>query len=283
MDWARAKTILIVAFIITNIFLAYNVWETKHYGHRSERISSESIHEVVSILGQRGILISAPIPKDLYTNEILTVEYMEINTDELLESIYGRKGVNAIVQGDSSRHSENGIIVEVKNNREIFYNNLNLRNGTGGSLTEQQALEAAEDFLRKHNLYKETMVIDSITKTDGGYSLAYDQQYKDKLLEVSIVEMEITPGGVRSMHMLWLNPVKVESSRKKISHAVDALIKVASRKDVQERAPVEIDSIRLVHYYDWEAAREGEAFPAWRISVNGEEYYVNALSGQVSK
>jgi len=58
---------------------------------------------------------------------------------------------------------------------------------------------------------------------------------------------------------------------------------VASRREVQESVPAEIDSIRLVHYFDWESAREGEAFPAWRISVNGEEYYVNALSGQVSK
>ncbi len=283
MDWARAKTILIIAFVITNIFLAYNVWQTKYYGHRSERISDDRIEELVDILQQRGMRVSAPIPKDLYTNEILTVEYMEIDTDGLMETVFGRKVINPVFQGDSARYSERGIVLEVKNNREIFYKNLNIRNKLKQSLTQQQAIKTCEDFLKEHNLYNPSMVVESVEATEEGYFLSFDQRYKDKLLEKSFVEMEVTSGGVHSLHMLWLNPVKAENSRKKISHAIDALIKVASRKEVQESGPAEIDSIRLVHYFDWESAREGEAFPAWRISVNGEAYYVNALTGQVSK
>jgi regulatory protein YycI of two-component signal transduction system YycFG len=111
MDWAKAKTILIIAFVITNIFLAYNVWNTKYYGHRSERISDDRIEELVDILQQRGMRVSAPIPKDLYTKEILTVEYMEIDTDGLMETVFGREGINPVVQGDSVRHSERGIVL----------------------------------------------------------------------------------------------------------------------------------------------------------------------------
>ena len=113
MDWARAKTILIIAFVITNIFLAYNVWQTKYYGHRSERISDDRIEELVNILQQRGISVSAPIPKDLYTNEILTVEYMEIDTDGLMETVFGTKGINTVVQGESVRHALRSIVLEV--------------------------------------------------------------------------------------------------------------------------------------------------------------------------
>ena len=283
MDWARAKTILIIAFVITNIFLAYNVWQTKYYGHRSERMSDDRIEELVAILQQRGIRVSAPIPKNLYTDEILTVEYMEIDTERLMESVFGRKGINPVVQEESVRHSERGLVLEVKNSREIFYKNLNFRNKPKQGLTEQQAVKTCEDFLKEHNLYNPSMVVESVEETEEGYLLSFDQQYKDKLLEISFVEMEVTSDGVHSLHMLWLNPVKAENSRKKISHAIDALIKVASRKEVQGSAPAEIDSIRLVHYFDWESAREGEAFPAWRISVNGDAYYVNALTGQVSK
>lgn len=283
MDWARAKTILIIAFVITNIFLAYNVWETKYYGHRSERMGEDRIEELVSILEQRGMRVSAPIPKDLYTDEILTVEYMKIDTDGLMETVFGRKGINPVIQGDSVRYSERGIVLEVKNNREIFYKNLNLRNKPKQGLTQQQAVKTCEDFLKEHDLYNPSMVVKSVEETEEGYFLSFDRRYKDKLLEISFVDMEVTADGVHSLHMLWLNPVKAENSRKKISHAIDALIKVASRREVQESVPAEIDSIRLVHYFDWESAREGEAFPAWRISVNGEAYYVNALTGKVSK
>lgn len=283
MDWARAKTILIIAFIVTNIFLAYNVWEAKFYGHRSERISDERVEELVTILQRKDVHVGVPIPKDMYTGELLTVEYMEINMDGLLKTVYGREGISPIVQGDSVRYSENGIVLEVKNNREIFYNNLALRNKPKEGLTEQQAVKTAEDFLKEHNLYNAAMVIESVEAVEGGYLLSFGRQYKDKLLEVSFVEMEVALNGVRSMHMLWLNPVKEENSRKRICHAIDALIKVASLKEVQESVPAKIDDIRLVHYFDWGTAREGEAFPAWRISVNGKGYYVNALTGQVGK
>ncbi len=283
MDWARAKTILIIAFIITNAFLAYNVWETKYYGYRNERISDQSISEVVSILEGRGIQVNTSIPKDIYANGILTVEYMEINVQELMEAVYEKKGIVPVTQGDSVKHVEDGIILEVKNNKEIFYNNLDLRNKPKVGLSQQDAVKIGEDFLKKYNLYKPSMVIDSVVPIQDGYSLSLVQQYKDKLLEVSIVEMEVTSGGVHSMHLLWLNPMKMEASRKKIIHAIDALIKVAGQKEVMKSVPVEVDTIRLVHYFDWATAREGQAFPAWKVSVNGQAYYVNAFSGQINK
>ncbi|MFA7214888.1 MAG: two-component system regulatory protein YycI, partial [Bacillota bacterium] len=267
----------------TNIFLAYNVWEAKYYGHRNERISDDSIREVVEILGQRGIQVNTPIPRDIYTDEILTARYTEIDAAELIKTVYQGKDVFPGAKGDSIRYSEDGIVLEIKNNREVFYNNLSLRNQPKGNLTEEQAVDIAENYLRENGLYKPTMTIDSVVPNGDGYLLSFLQKYKDKLLEVSVVEMEVTSGGVNSMHMLWLDPVKAERSRKKISHAVDALIKVAGQKEILKRVPVEIDSIRLVHYFDWKTAREGEAFPAWRICVDGEAYYVNALSGQISK
>jgi hypothetical protein len=283
MDWAKAKTILIVAFIITNIFLAYNVWETKYYGYRSERISDKSISEVVAILEEKGIKTKVSIPKDIYVNGILTVEYMETDIHKLFGTVFESNNTYTAVQDDSTKHVEGGKILEVKNNKEIFYNNLDLRNMPKDDLTELEAVRIGEDFLKNNNLYKPSMMVDSIVPIDNGYYLTYVQQYKDKPLEVSIVEMEITSGGVYSMHMLWLNPVKMQPGRKKIVHALDALIKVADREEVMGNTPVEIDKISLVHYFDWETAREGEAFPAWKICVNGEAYYVNALTGQIDK
>jgi regulatory protein YycI of two-component signal transduction system YycFG len=283
MDWARAKTILITAFIITNIFLAYNVWQTKYYGYHSERISDRSISQVVEILQDKGIQVNASVPKDIYVDGILTVEYMEIDTDKLFSAVFGDNCTYPAPRDDSVKFVEGGKILEVKNNKEIFYNNLDLRNTPMNGLAEQQAVKIGENFLREYNLYKDTMTVDSIQPIENGYYLSYAQQYKNKPLEVSVVELEITSGGVYSMHMLWLDPVKMHSERTKIVHALDALIKVAGRREVADNAPVVIDSISLVHYFDWETAKEGEALPAWKISVDGEAYYVNALTGQIDR
>src|SRR5690554_4646587 len=209
MDWARAKTILITAFIITNIFLAYNVWQTKYYGYHSERISDRSISQVVAILQEKGIQVNASVPKDIYVDGILTVEYMEIDTDKLFSAVFGDSNTYPAPRDDSVKFMEGGKILEVKNNNEIFYNNLDLRNMAMNGLTEQEAVKIGENFLKEYNLYKDTMTVDSIQPIENGYYLSYAQQYKNKPLEVSVVELEITSGGVYSMHMLWLDPVKM--------------------------------------------------------------------------
>lgn len=283
MDWARAKTILIAAFIITNIFLAYNVWQAKYYGYTSERISEQSISEMVAILEGKDIKVKAPIPKDIYVDGILTVEYMEIDAQQLFETVFDHNYTNPTIHGDTIKHVKGGTILQIKNNREIFYNNLDLRSMPRASLTEQEALMIGENFLKKLGLYRDAMVTESIRPTDNGYHLSFGQLYKNRPLEISTVEMEVTAEGVYSMRMLWLNPVETQPGRKKIIHALDALIKLAGRREVLDNTPVEIDSIDLVHYFDWETAREGEALPAWRICVNNHPYYVNALTGQIDR
>ncbi len=283
MDWGRAKTILIVAFIITNVFLAYNLWSSKYYGHRSERISSVNIDEVIEILDKKGVHVNAPIPKDIYTNEMLTVEYSQINIGQLAETIYGERDVRPKATAETIRYSEDGIVLEVKDNREIFYNNLGLRDRPTVLLTEQEGMDIAEDFLREHSLYRSTMIIDSIAPTDKGFSIFFAQKYKDTLLEVSILSMEVTSEGVRSMRMLWPEPVKAEKERKRISHAIDALIKVAGQRELLDERPVEVRSIKLIHYFDWDAAKGGETLPVWRICTDSGTYYVNALSGKIIK
>lgn len=283
MDWGRAKTILIIAFIVTNMFLAYNVWETKHHGYRSGQISDISIEEVVEALSERDIYVNVPVPRDLYIKEALTVEYSYIDTAQLTEEFYGGKDVPPVIRDDMARYSDDGIVLEIKNHRELFYNNLRLRNEPADPLAEQEAISIAEGFLKGYGLYKPAMTLGSVTPIEKGHVLSFSQQYKGILLEMSVVEMEVTSAGVHSMHMLWLEPVKAERNRKRIIHAVDALIKVAGQKEILDKTPVEIGSIELVYHFDWETAGEGEALPAWRICADGEAYYVDALSGQIIK
>lgn len=280
MDWSRAKTILIIAFIITNLFLGYNVWQKSSYGYVDERAMEDRITEVVAILESKGVEVEAPIPKDTQIQGILTVEYMEISPQELASLIFGDRKVYPVTQENSVKYVEGSEILEIKNNREVFYTNLDRRNGYGRNLSERDAIRIGETFLKDIKLYKPGMVIDSIAQTQTGYFINYIQQYQGRQVEISLVQMEITSKGVYSMHMIWLNPVRIDNNKKKIIPAVEALIKVVSKKEIAGTPPVIIDGINLIYYFDWEDAKEGEAFPVWKIGVNGESYYINALTGQ---
>ncbi|MBA1334683.1 MAG: hypothetical protein HPY66_2587 [Firmicutes bacterium] len=280
MDWSRAKTILIIAFIITNLFLGYNVWQKSSYGYVDERAKEERITEVVALLESKGVEVEVVIPRDTQMQGILTVEYMEIFPQELASLLFRDRSVYPVTQGNSVKYVDGSEILEIKNNREVFYTNLDRRNGQGGNLLERDAIRIGETFLKEIKLYKPGMVIDKIASTETGYYINYIQQYQGRQVEVSLVQMEVTSKGVYSMHMLWLNPVRIDNNTKKIIPAIEALIKVVSKKEIAGKPPVIIEGINLIYYFDWEDAKEGEAFPVWKIRVNGKNYYINALTGQ---
>jgi hypothetical protein len=280
MDWARAKTILIIAFIVTNIFLGYNVWQTKYYGYQDARIKEERIGEVISILEAKGIKVNCSIPRDIFIKGILTVEYMDIVPEELASHVFGKDKAFPIKQENSVKYMNGNKVLEIKNKREIYYTDLDQRSEPEESFTEHDAIKIGEGFLKNLNLYRRSMVVGEVVPTRMGYSVNFVQEYKGKLVEISFVQMEVTSKGVYSMHMLWLNPLKMDSSRKRIIPAVEALIKAVSKKEISSNTPTIIDSIKLIYYFDWEDAKEGEAFPVWKIRLNGENYYINALTGQ---
>jgi hypothetical protein len=280
MDWSKAKTILIVAFIITNIFLGYNVWETKYQAYKDKNISRDKVGEILSALEARGIEIGFPLPKDTYMQGTMTVEYMEVDPGTLAFKVFDGREIYPVEKGDLIRYVDTERVLEIINRREIFYTDLGAGRKPVAMPDEQQAVKKAEEFLSRLGLYRSEMQLDKVVPTELGYSLKYVQRYNDKLVEISIVEMDVTQRGIYSMHMLWLNTVKVDGGKKRVIPSVEALIKVVNSKGVLKEAPVVIESMDLVHYFDWEDAKEGEALPAWKVCIDGRHYYVNALTGQ---
>jgi len=279
MDWSRAKNILIIAFLLTNIILAFNIYN----GYRDLLVSDQEISEVIEILNEKGIEINSDIPRDASIPGILTVEYREFVPAKLAAGFFGDASLEPIKQDDSTIFMGNGKKLEVKNNSEIIYLDLSLKDELKSDLAANDAVNISKDFLIKTGLYNSSMIVDEVISTEKGYSVTYAQKYEDKPLEVSIVQLEVTPRGVYSLYMLWLNPKSMENDRKKIIPASQAVLKVVSTNEIFKNASVKIEDIKLVYYFNWKGAKEGEAFPAWKIRVNEENYYINALTGQYHK
>lgn len=279
MDWSRAKSILIVAFLLTNIFLIFNLYNE----HRDLSVSVQEINEVTQILNEKGIKINANIPRNASIPGILTVEYQEFSPAQLTSSFFGEENMKPVKQNGSTIFIKDEKKLEIKNNREIIYLDLKLRDDPRDDLTSNDATNISKEILRRTGLFRSSMIVDRVVPSKKGYYITYVQEYEDVLLEVSFVQLEVTPRGVYSLYMLWLNPKNMEKDRKKIVPASQALLKVVSRKEFLKETPTRIDDIRLVYYFNWKEAKEGEAFPAWKIVVDGENFYVNALTGQFDK
>ena len=279
MDWARVKTILIIAFLFTNIFLIYNIYNEYRYSS----IIQQRVDEVIEIISQKGVKVNTDIPEDSFIQGTLTVRYREFSPQQLASSLLDNRDLTPVKKDMSTIFMGKHKKLEIKNNKEIIYLDLDLKNDLRGNLSPEDAVSMSRNFLKKTGLYTPSMTLDRIVPIEKGYSITFAQEYKGLLLEISFVDIEVTPRGVYSMHMLWLEPVGMEKGRRKIIPAAEALLKVVSRKEVLKKDSAEVESIRLVYYFNWEGAKEGEAFPAWKIKVDGKDYYINALTGQFEK
>lgn len=100
MNWYRAKTILIVFFVLTNIFLLYNIIFT---GRNDTYIKDEIILYTTDILKKNGIEINTDIPKKKKTVRQFNANNIVTDYDEFAKTLLGEEyqktSENAYVSG----------------------------------------------------------------------------------------------------------------------------------------------------------------------------------------
>jgi len=78
MDWTKAKTILIVALLATNLFLIYS-HQTRHID-----VGEEGNDEAIAqLMEQRNLELAVEIPKDHPNVHILHGEYLSVDDEEV--------------------------------------------------------------------------------------------------------------------------------------------------------------------------------------------------------
>ncbi|GFR38213.1 hypothetical protein PRECH8_15090 [Insulibacter thermoxylanivorax] len=86
MEWGRAKSILILAFLMLNLVLGYQLWDSK-LKFSNERNEIELIaDEVLSIAAGKNITVDARVPRETPRMNEITVTFGE-------EGIIGRQGL----------------------------------------------------------------------------------------------------------------------------------------------------------------------------------------------
>ena len=85
MDWNKSNSILIIAFIVLNIFLLLATFSNVFSDNSNTVIIGDFKENVESILKNKNINIKCEIPKDIYLLPVLETEYdmIEINNEFL--------------------------------------------------------------------------------------------------------------------------------------------------------------------------------------------------------
>lgn len=269
MDWAKAKNILIIAFILTNLLLIYVLVDTKDLEDPTLKV--EFIKDVKNMLLEKNININCEIPKTTPSLPLLTVEYESYDPHKLADRFF--KDYSRELNEDSFVFKSEAERLIVKNRKEIEYEN-NSNTNKYDKITKSNIDTIIRDFLIDKGFSVDDYVLDSIKEDNGTYYVKYNKKYKDIVIESSYMDFKIDNSGVKKFSRLWINPLGLDDNGIKVSSAPRALLRLISIEEVYGKS---IERIDLSYYFspknhssigDLKDAKQAKAIPAWRITFD---------------
>lgn len=270
MDWSKAKTILIIAFIITNIFVLYVIMDEKPADEPT--VSKEFIANVEQLLKDKGINIDTDIPTDIPHLNSVIVEFETADAQQLNKDYFNNKGIIEYKQNIKEIKKKNESILVI-NDRLIMYENKR-EEEVYKDLDEDKAIEISKQFINNGNFNTSDMKLTFIKEENGVFFIEYSKIYDDILVERTFTNLQVDKRGVKRFERQWLNTKELGKVDIYISTAPKALLTLL---DMQEGYDKTITDISLCYYFDPERheylqepgkAKQGKAIPAWRIQFN---------------
>ena len=241
MDWTKAKTILIVALIVTNcVLIVTYLFQEYHFKSDEEEVHAATI----KLLKEKNIFVETKIPKTHERMPKLTVQYDKIDQ----------------VKIDQQLANHRVLIPE--------------------EVTEDNIIALTTEFIEQCNLMTENVTFDKIERIGDSFKVTYKNFLGEYPIEESYIVFTIVQGKIIDMNRFWLNPIEVSDIKKEVIPAVTALIRFMSENKEEEKIHVQdISLVYWVdsNAFDAESALTDTAFPTWRITYNrGKIQYITA-------
>lgn len=268
MDWAKAKTILIVSFIIINILLVYTLMQDNI--QVDQTLNEDFIEDVIELLGNKEIVLETEIPRETPSLYSLIVKYENIDPANLNASFFKdqahiEKEGEGLVELSHDMES-----ITLINKKLLMYESKN-REKKYNIKDETQAINIAKDFLKDKNIDTLDMELSYIKRIDDKYYLEFSKIHEDRYLESAFTNIQLDNTGVKSLERLWLNVLEKGDSQIYTGSAPKSLLSLLSMNEAYGKT---IQDISLCYYFDPEkheyiqdpeTAKEGRTIPAWRV------------------
>ncbi len=287
MNWSKAKTILIVVFLIADIFLFY-----VSYGvDMVNNVGEEDIAKVLDYLKSHNITVKGPIPSKGNPASLLYVKYKTLDIEEAREIFFDSADNIAIKESERKILMENDtILLELHNNGEIFYLDKRLNKKDNEAVDEGKITKSVDSFLKLLNIdLNQATLVKKIVKANY-VNLRYNQNYKNRFIDKTYLEIKAVDEGISYAKILWFESVQNGKTKNEVISPIKALLKLAELYGI-ENNEVSVDEIIQGYYFSNSMEKtfgvrtvmEGNAVPVWRIKTNVGNVYINGYNGTVEE
>lgn len=257
MDWSKIKTIFIIAFLLLDVYLIYEYVKIKEY-QRADDITTEPPTHTLSRLDIK--YDKEKLPANNQKDQYLSAKSKKFTEDEIKKLEKGILSGQEITVRDSIYLQ--AILGDPISIKEEF---------NPDDLTEvllNQVFNGAEyRFWEKK-----------------GNTIKYYQQHAGKTLYRN-PKGELTfnvneENKIVSYNQTYLENIKEMDKEELISQPVEVILSLFTNNFIESDSYV--SKVELGYYTQLDTSAQLLA-PTWKVTVNEEDFYVNALDGQVIK
>lgn len=286
MDWSRAKTYLIITFLLLDVLLGYQYYSAQQKAQGYIQSFTDQMKELQSLLQERRMVLQTEVPNETPEMSFLQVSRPKQSPQDLAEDLFHDV---QLVSDDKSTgtvtiHTQEG---EFQATGAGYYT-LQLSqpikiDGGSDTKTSQNVKQRIAPFVANIHLYREDLIFNGTEDP----VFRYYQTYDDYPIFSGLLEVHLQNGKIIRYNQKALTVGSEDSQQRRVLSALNAVRSVAETFDPAHQPDggtgrVIIHSIELGYYSpNYEDADEWYLAPMWRIVTDQQIYYVNAFTGQV--
>lgn len=272
MNWGRVKTVFIILFLISDLFLLSILINSEW---KQGITSSDVIDSTVQILSANGIAINP----DIIPKKVSDVPYAEAENIITGYDIFAKRllGEDAQKTADDTFEGQSGLIL-YDGNSFCFKSKAE---PTGGNISEKDAEHIASDFL-SNNGFRLKHTHKNIRKTSAGYTVTFENTVSGLPIFNNIVTVEIQGESVTTASGIWFNLIDNRGPESDLKSITSVLIDSITNLNLSG-SNVTFDKLSLGYTIPESNTYHKSAVlvPVWEIRDTGANtYYIDARNPQ---
>lgn len=276
MNWNMAKNWLIVAFLVLDAILGWQLYQNRQMMTGYVENESDLLANTRTILSEHGFSLEAKIPtKTVSLMPLLHSDTPSIGLHELVDVAFPQQRILKLNPVTGESVTANGIVqvYDLGRLQVSYHNGLAI----GPDMTQAPTVVwHAGDYVRDEAMDSQNLI-------------AYDQHYLSYPIFDSYVYLQTTHRTLKGYSQAFSADIYPVGSSKPIVSAMDALGILANSVDkLTNRKDNRILSIALGYAHkatnsdDADTNTTNYLFPVWRIVTNHGNYFVNAYTGELA-
>ena len=267
MNWNKAKSILLVCFLIIDAVLL-TMYMKKNKDGGSLSISKD---DAIEILKAQEININEKELKKGGEYKGYILKYYDFDLDKINKNFFNgeaelddRYDLKLLTMGDKSVSLSQGTLFSYMDaSEEEKYPDMSM----------DKAIELANNFMRDKELMIRGMVFDGAYLDEDSYQVHFAVKHDDIYLENSFINFTIDKRGVRRVDAMCLEYINTEDEVFTLSDVKDKILSIIDKPEVKGKT---IDKVDMCYYLDQVTLDQASelkitrlrAVPHWRITFS---------------